>query len=70
MTRRVFTFNGRNGAGAISVNGVKEGDQLTIMNGNGSWPVSSIANFVVVDDEILQSDGADRTTNLYYALVS
>lgn len=60
MARLFRTFNGRNGAGAISVSGVRAGDHIieqTFENG-GSGNLSPI---VLVDDEVLQIVGGDLT---------
>jgi hypothetical protein len=63
MPRKIVTFTGNNGAGAIAVPGVKAGDQiLSAMFNTGTNPLSGFASFVLTNGEILQWATGDLST--------
>ena len=73
MARKIVTFTGNNGAGAISVSGVEAGDQiLAVMFTSGGVPVgqpaANFAQFVIVDDEVLQFS-SDYSIYTFAALI-
>lgn len=61
-----FSFTGRNGAGAISVPGLKVGDRLVRLIQDGATDYTADLGMmewvVTVDDEIQQNSGGNTTT--------
>lgn len=68
------TFNGRNGAGSISVPGVKVGDYIlniqdTADSGNGGNAQGAFVIYVGTDDTINQASGSDQSGTEYTAFL-
>lgn len=75
MTRKLITFTGNNGAGAIAVAGVKAGDQIlavmfdTVEGIPAGQPNTFFAQFVLTNGHILQFGTADYSTYTFAALL-
>ena len=73
ITRKLVTFQGRNGAGSISVPGLAIGDVVRVVQGTLVADVgdqgSHFETTITVVDEIQQSDVANLTGKAYIAEV-
>jgi hypothetical protein len=59
------TFNGRNGAGAVSVPGVKAGDVIMLTTAGGHAILAQFASIITADDEVEQLSGGDATSDTF-----
>lgn len=64
-----LTFQGRNGAGTISVPGVKVGDVMVMAAVSGTTPLTNeFWPLISTDDEVHQASAGDETGNTYTAV--
>ena len=66
-----FSFNGRNGSGAISVSGLKAGDKIIRLT-QGSTDYTADASMmewvITVDDQIQQASAGNLTSYAFSAI--
>ena len=70
---KTISFNGKNGAGAISAVGAVAGDKVIDVFGITSGALGSVDTLyettITVNDQIQQSSGSDLSTKIYVALL-
>ena len=62
-------FNGRNGAGPISVPGLQAGDTILVF-ANGNWASSFEGPSLAASDQISQTSGNDLSTITFTCLLA
>lgn len=71
MARLVVTFNGNNGAGAISIATVKAGDVVVFVIDSAGHPSTvTFASFIATDGELLQTGSGDQSGATFTALLT